>query len=119
MIHKTSIETILVWKRNDKMMVSTQAYAFLSVLFISNWIKCVYFSYRKDMSRYKCTFQLFMGTPVHRGDCTSADCDSVGLVGLSSIFLTSSFLTSDATVSDSLTTTVNSRDIIRKVKIHI
>ena len=28
MIHKTSIETTLFWKRNDKMMVSTQAYAF-------------------------------------------------------------------------------------------
>ena len=50
-IHKTSVETILMWKRNDKMMVSTQAYAFLSVLFISNWVKCVYFSDRKDMSR--------------------------------------------------------------------
>ena len=61
----------------------------------------------------------FMGTQVHWGDCKSADCDSVGPVGLSSIFLTSSFLPSDATVSDSLTTTVNIRDIIRKVKIHI
>lgn len=60
-----------------------------------------------------------MGTQVHWGDCKSADRDSVGLVGLSSIFFSNSFLTSDATVSDSLTTTVNIRDKIRKVKIHI
>ena len=60
-----------------------------------------------------------MGTQVHWRDCKSADHDSVGLVGLSSIFFSSSFLTGDATVSDSLTTVGNSRDIIRKVKIHI
>ena len=60
-----------------------------------------------------------MATQVHWGDCKSADRDSVGLVGLSSVFSSSSFLTSDATVSDSLTTVGNSRDIIRKVKIHI
>ena len=57
-----------------------------------------------------------MGTQAHWGDCKSADSDSVVLVGLNSIFLTSSFLTSDATVSDSLTTIVNSREIIRKGK---